>query len=131
MGLNVSKAFFSANTVLNQNLGKYDSMNIIGVDTTADNKLIYLAQNITKGFYYKEVSGGRGEITETINIVPENSTVENALKSVVMFELVSLDGTFTRFESKSKKLPERPSFQWVFSVKPNELDKRAITIEEE
>jgi hypothetical protein len=125
MGLNVSKAFYTANTVLNKNLGKFDSMNLIGTNQAGD--LIYLAQGITKGFYYKEPSGNEGDITELIRIVPENSTIDNALKSVVMIELVSLDGTFTRFTPQSKKVPERPSFQWEFNVKPNEQDTRAIT----
>lgn len=125
MALNVSKAFYSANTILNQNLGKYDVMNIVGMDE--NNELTYLIQGITKGFYYKEVSGGQGEIRETINIVPENPTIDEALKQAVMFELVSLDGTKHRFTSKSKKVPERPSFQWVFTVKPNEQDTRVIT----
>lgn len=127
MSLNVSKAFFTANSVLNKNLGKFDSLNIIGKDQSQGNALTYLAQGIVKGFYYHNVSGGEGDITETINIVPENSTVEDALKKVVIFELVNLDGTFTRFEVKSKKVPQRPSFQWVFSVHPNEQDTRVIT----
>lgn len=125
MGLNVSKAFFNANSVLNKNLGKFDSLNIIGMDS--DNQLTYLVQGITKGFYYKKTSGGEGEITETLNIVPENSTIEDALKEVTMFELVNLDGTFLRVTPKSKKPPERPSFQWSFGVKPNEQDKRIIS----
>jgi hypothetical protein len=127
MSLNVSKAFFKANSILNQNVGKFDSMNIIGNDQTQDNKLVYLVQGITKGFYYKRVSSGEGDIRETINIVPENSTVEDALKKVIIIELVNLDGSFTRFTPKSKQIPERPSFQWVFSVKPNEQDTRVIT----
>lgn len=125
MALNVSRAFLTANTVLNQNLGKFDSINLIG--SNQDGSLYYLAQGITRGFYYKGVSGGQGEIIETIRIVPENSTIDNALKSVVMFELVGLDGTMTRFTPKSKKVPERPSFQWEFAVKPNEQDTRVIT----
>lgn len=127
MSLNLSQAFFTANTILNQNLGKFDTMNIIGNDQTQGNKLVYLVQGITKGFYYKRVNGEQGDIIETINIVPENSTVEEALKKGIIYELVSLDGTFTRFTIKSKKVPERPSFQWVLSVKPNEQDTRVIT----
>jgi hypothetical protein len=125
MGLNVSRAFLAANTILNQNLGKFDSMNIVG--SRQDGSLYYIVQGVTRGFYYKGVSGGQGEIRETIRIVPETSTVENALKDVVLFELIGLDGTMTRFVPKSKKVPERPSFQWEFSVKPNEQDTRVIT----
>lgn len=127
MGLNVSKAFYNANTVLNRNLGKFDSLNIIGIDQSQGNKLTYLVQGITKGFYYKKTSGGEGDITEVLNIVPETSDVEDALKAAVMFELVNLDGTFLRVTPKSKKPPERPSFQWTFNVKPNEQDKKSIT----
>jgi hypothetical protein len=125
MGLNVSKAFYTANTVLNRNLGKFDSMNLIGSNQAGES--FYLAQGITKGFYYKEVNGGQGEILEIIRVVPENNTIDTALKSTVIIELVSLDGTFTRFVVGSKKVPERPSFQWEFSVKPNEQDTRVIT----
>jgi hypothetical protein len=125
MGLNVSTAFFAANTVLNQNLGKFDSMNIIGMN--ANQELVYLVQGITKGFYYKEGSEGRGDITEELRIVPETSVIEGYLKNVVMFELKHLDGSFSRFIPKVKKPPERPSFQWIFHIKPNEQDTRAIT----
>lgn len=127
MGLNLSKAFFNANSVLNRTVGKFDKLNIIGVDQSQGNKLTYLAQDISKGFYYKKTSGGEGDITEILNIVPENSTIETALKDVVMFELVNLDGTFLRVTPKSKKPPERPSFQWSFNVKPNEQDTRIIS----
>jgi hypothetical protein len=124
MGLNVSKAFFKANSVLNQNLGKFDSLNIIGINQSGTQ--VYLVQGITKGFYYKEASGAEGDTREILNIVPENSTVETALKNVALFELVNLDGTFIRFEPMSKKLPERPSFQWTFSIKPNREAKKVI-----
>lgn len=127
MSLNLSNVYLQANTILNQNLGKFDSLNIIGSDQSQGNKLYYLAQGITKGFYYAKVSGGQGEISELIRIVPENSTIEDALKQVFMFELVALDGSFERFTPKSKKVPSRPSFQWEFSLKPNDQDTRAIT----
>lgn len=99
-------------------------MNIVGSDQQG--ALYYLAQNITKGFYYTHTARGQGEIQETLRIVPETLEVENALKSVVMFELVGLDGSMTRFTTVSKKAPERPSFQWEFAVKPNEQDTRVI-----
>src|SRR6185369_8590901 len=113
MSLNVSKAFSTAYSVLNQNLGKYDILNIVGMG--ADNNLIYLQQGITKGFYYKKASIGQGNIIETINIVPESPTIDDSLKKVIMLELVTLDGVFTRFTVESKKPPQRPSFQWVFN----------------
>jgi hypothetical protein len=125
MALNVSRAFLTANTILNQNLGKFDKMNLVG--SNQNGELFYLVKDITRGFYYKGVSGGQGEIIETIRIVPENSTIDDALKNVVMIELVGLDGSMTRFTPKSKKVPERPSFQWEFAVKPNEQDTRVIT----
>ncbi len=100
-------------------------MNLIG--SNQDGVLYYLTQGITKGFYYKGTKGGQGEITETIRIVPENSTIDTALQSVVMFELVNLDGTKERFTPTSKKTPDRPSFQWEFAVKPNQQDTRVIT----
>lgn len=125
MALNVSGAFFSANTILNSNLGKYDIVHIIGV--TEDSKaLTYLAKDITKGFYYRDPSIEKGDAEENFRIVPENSTIEDFIKKAVMFELVNLDGTFTRYKIISKKPPDRPSFQWSFKLGPNTQDKREI-----
>lgn len=127
MAINVSKAFFKANSILNQNLGKYDKLSIIGVDKEAGNALTYLQKDILEGFYYKCGTSTEGDITEEIVIVPESAQTEELLNKAIMFELAALDGTFVRFEIKSKHLPTRPSFQWCFYVKPNHQDRREIS----
>ena len=127
MAIDVSSVFYKANTILNENLGKYSSANIIGINKEAGNSLMYLEKDITEGFFYRSSRSTEGDITDEIVMVPENARVEEALNKAVMFELVNLDGTFVRFEIKSKHLPQRPSFQWSFYVKPNQQDKRVIS----
>lgn len=127
MGIDVRKAFYKANTIFNKTLGKFDRLSIIGVNKEAGNSLTYLAKDIVEGFYYQTSERLEGDATEEIVIVPGNDAIEEALTKAVMFELVNLDGTFLRFEVKSKKLPTRPSFQWCFYVKPNQQDKRVIS----
>lgn len=126
MGLNLSNTFNKANTILNDKVGKFDLLNLVGVDQTT-NSLVYLVQGITKGFYYRGTSGAQGEALEVLRIVPEDSTIETALQNCAIFELRNLDGSFVRYTAVAKKPPERPSFQWVFTLKPNMQDKRPIT----
>lgn len=126
MGIDVSKAFFKANTVLNKTLGKYERLNIIGVNKQAGNALVYLYEGIVEGFYYTPGARTEGDITDELSIVPADNAVEEALSKAMMLELVNQDGSFLRFEIKSKQLPTRPSFQWCLYIKPNQQDKRVI-----
>lgn len=124
--VDLSDVYRETRQILNDIVGKYDSLHFIGTDEDNDNKPYYLAKDIVEGFYYKEAETGEGNIQETIFFVPENDTIEEAVVKAVIVELVNEDGTFTRCSIDSKTKPKRPSFQWVLVVKPNKQDKRVI-----
>jgi hypothetical protein len=132
MALNLQSTFYKADTILNKLLSKYVGLKLIGFNQSDENKPYYLlsGQTISKGFYHKTRKIPiTGETIETLRIVPENSTVNTALKPNVLrlVELQKEDGGFTRFSLQTLKSPSPPNYEWVFKLSPNGQDTTTIT----
>ena len=118
MSLDLRHVFRTVNPILNSLVGKFDTMNLIGINQNGVR--YYLAQGLTS-FYYN-IEGDTAEV----RIVPD--TIEEAhLKNIAAFEFRYADGRFERAVVQSFTAPDRPFYQYRFIVKPNNEDRSAIT----
>ena len=127
MAINLSSAFVGINNVLNENLSKFTTMRLIGMQQV-NNSRYYASGLISKGFYYKKARNPKtGQVLETIKIVPLDDNINDLIASCKMLELADGDGNFLRFAFETDKEPNPPSYQWVLIVKPNTEDVSPIT----
>ncbi len=131
MALNLSTVFGQVDTVLNELLSKYVSIQFIGFNQADDNKPYYLLDEpITTGFYYKERKvPSLGQVVETLRLVPETDEIKTLLstKKIKMVELREADGNFMRFSLETLKEPHPPKFEWLYHIKPNRQEQTVIT----
>ena len=126
--LNLGKVYTKVNNVLTGLLGKYTSIRFIGKDEDNDNENYYLTPPITKGFYYRPTKLPEvGQIVDLLRIVPQDESVEEAIKYCTAIELKEPNGNFLRFSINSTKQPTPPSYQWILDIKPNHTDQSVIT----